>query len=63
MDDEDDTPRPPPARWVESLKRAEEDLAAGRTVPLDAVLRRMEESLQRLRARSPLPGEAAPPLD
>lgn len=57
LDDLDDTPRPPPAGWLEALERSEADLAAGRTVPwlevrarLLATLAEMEAEQARLRA-------------
>jgi hypothetical protein len=50
-DNMDDTPRPPPAHWLEALERSEADLAAGRTVPLEPVLARMRESIVRMEER------------
>jgi len=60
MDHDNDTPRPPPADWLESLERSEADLAAGRTVPLEPVLERMRDSIKRMEARrAALEGETA----
>ncbi len=49
--DQDDTPRTPPAHWLEALERSEADVAAGRTVPLEPVLARLRESIERMEAR------------
>ncbi len=60
MDHDNDTPRLPPADWLESLERSEADLAAGRTVPLEPVLERMRDSIKRMEARrAALEGETA----
>ncbi len=49
----DDTPNPvsAPAGWLEALDRAEEDVAAARTVAGDAVLRSLHETLAKMEAR------------
>jgi hypothetical protein len=49
---EEDTALPPPAAWLESLDRAEADIAAGRTVPASVVHAMLEESIVRLEARA-----------
>ncbi len=60
MDQDNDTPRPPPVGWLESLERSEADLAAGRTVPLEPVLERMRDSIKRMEMRrAALDNEAA----
>lgn len=43
--DLDDTPRPPPAGWLEALERSEADLAAGRTVPWAEIRARLLATL------------------
>jgi hypothetical protein len=49
----DDTPHraPAPAGWLEALQRSEAQLAAGQTVPGDAVMRELQESIARLEAK------------
>lgn len=51
MDHDDTASRPAPAGWLEALERSEADVAAGRTVPLEPVLARMRESINRMEAR------------
>jgi hypothetical protein len=50
----DETPTRPiaPAGWLEALAESEADLAAGRIVPGDEVMRDLTESLARLEARA-----------
>jgi len=38
------------ADWIEALAESEADIAAGRTVPLEPVLARIMESLERMEA-------------
>jgi len=59
MDHHNDTPRPPPAGWLEALERSEADLAAGRTVPLEPALERMRDSIKRMEARRAARGAEA----
>lgn len=40
-----------PAEWIEALAESEADIAAGRIVPLEPVLARMQESIDRMEAR------------
>lgn len=48
--DHDDAPRPIPAGWQESLDRSDADLAAGRTVPGEAVMERLRQTLAEMEA-------------
>lgn len=41
-----------PAEWLEALAESEADLAAGRIVPGEEVMRELRESLARLEARA-----------
>jgi hypothetical protein len=41
-----------PAGWLEILAESEADLAAGRVVPGDMVMRKLRESLARLEAKA-----------
>jgi hypothetical protein len=41
-----------PAEWLDALAESDADLAAGRTVPGDAVLRDLKDSLARLEAKA-----------
>jgi hypothetical protein len=50
MDDRPD-PAPAPPGWLEALDRADADLAAGRTVPGDAIMRRLRETLAEMEAK------------
>jgi hypothetical protein len=50
--DEEDTVLPPPAAWLESLDRAEADIAAGRTVPASVVHAMLQESIVRMETRA-----------
>lgn len=36
---------PPPKQWLEALDRADADVAAGRTVPGEAIMRRLRQTL------------------
>jgi hypothetical protein len=49
-----DTPTPAsvPAGWLEALAESEADLAAGRIVPGEEVMRDLQDSLDRLKARA-----------
>lgn len=58
-DDMDDTPRPPPAHWLAALEESDADLAAGRTVPLEPVLARLRESIERMEGRQATQGTKA----
>ena len=51
MDQHHGNTQPPPAEWVEALERSRADLAAGRTVPLDAFLARMDARIAEAEAR------------
>jgi hypothetical protein len=50
----DDTPTPSiaPAGWLEVLAESDADLAAGRIVPGDVVMRDLRDSLARLEAKA-----------
>jgi len=50
----DDTPAPTiaHARWLEALAESEADLAAGRIVPGDVVVRDLRDGLARLESRA-----------
>jgi len=50
----DDAPTPDvaPAGWLEALAESDADLAAGRVVTGDVVLRDLKESLARLEAKT-----------
>jgi hypothetical protein len=52
MDDNPPTPALVPVGWLEALAESEEDLAAGRIVPGDMVMRDLRESLARLEAKA-----------
>jgi hypothetical protein len=41
MDDDDETPRPPPPEWIEALERGRADVAAGRVSSWDEVRARL----------------------
>jgi predicted transcriptional regulator len=45
MDQQHDTPQPPPAAWIEALERGRADAAAGRTVPVEPFLADLEAAL------------------
>ncbi len=51
---QDHTPRPQtvPTQWIDALARADEDVAAGRTVPASVVHAVLDESLARLCGRA-----------
>ena len=49
-DNDDDTPRPPPAHWLEAIAESDAQLAAGQTVPLEPLLEEMRRALERLEA-------------
>lgn len=51
MDQDNDTLRPPPAGWLESLERSEAQLAAGQVVSGAAVRQRLRDSIARMEAR------------
>lgn len=40
-----------PPEWIEALEVSRAQLAAGRTVPLDDVLKPLQESIERLEAK------------
>ena len=42
-----------PAGWLEAVERGEAEIAAGRTVSAEDVLRRMQESVARLETMAP----------
>jgi hypothetical protein len=46
------TPAIAPAEWLEVLAESEADLAAGRIVPGDVVMRELRDSLARLEAKT-----------
>ena len=50
-----------PAAWLEAIAEGEADLAAGRIVPGDEIMRELRESLARLDsvADEPAPSEAS----
>jgi hypothetical protein len=50
--DDAQTPAIAPAGWLEALAESEADLAAGRIVPGDVVMRDLRESLARLEAKA-----------
>lgn len=50
--DDNPTHAPVPAGWLEALAESEEDLAAGRIIPGDVVMRDLRESLARLEAKA-----------
>jgi predicted transcriptional regulator len=57
----DDTPtraRSAPAEWLEAIADGEADLAAGRIVPGEQIMRELRESLARLEAPD---NEPSPP--
>jgi hypothetical protein len=51
----DDCPAPAPAPpgWLDALERAEADIAAGRTVPGDAIMRRLRQTLAEMETPKP----------
>ena len=55
---DDTTPRPP-AGWLESLERSEAELAAGQTVPMETVMRKLRESAARLEKKRKPPRSRA----
>lgn len=57
MDDIPTRSQSAPAEWLEAIAEAEADLAAGRIVPGEQILRGLRESLARLEApdNEPLP--------
>jgi hypothetical protein len=61
--DDNSTPTPVPAGWLEALAKSEAQLAAGLTVPGEAVRRRLHDALARLEARQATDGPShdAPP--
>ena len=64
--DMDDTPlrrRSAPAEWLEAIAKAEADLAAGRIVPGEQILRELRERLARLEApdNEPSPSDSPGP--
>ncbi len=50
MDDDDTTPRPVPAGWLEALAESDADLASGRIVPSAMVHAELRASIARLEA-------------
>jgi hypothetical protein len=46
-----DTSKHAPAGWLEALAESEAELAAGKTVPMDAVLRELDDAIDRLTAK------------
>lgn len=48
----DDSPIAAPADWLEALAESDADLAAGRIVPGEVVLRDLQDSLARLEAKA-----------
>jgi hypothetical protein len=48
----DDNPISAPADWLEALAESDADLAAGRIVPGEVVLRDLQDSLARLEAKA-----------
>jgi hypothetical protein len=61
--DDNPTPAPVPTGWLEALARSEAQLAAGLTVPGEAVRQRLHAALARLEAKHAAegPGHDAPP--
>ena len=51
MDEITPATRPVPALWLEALEESRAELAAGLTVPGDAVMRELYEGIARLEAR------------
>jgi len=45
------TPASVPAEWLEVLAESDADIAAGRIVPSDVVMRELRDSLARLEAK------------
>lgn len=60
-DDSYDTSRKPPQDWLDAIARSEADLAAGRVVPGEAVLRRVRESINRTEVRQAAPEREVAP--
>ena len=54
MEQSNDTPAMPPEGWLQAIDEAEADLAAGRTVPLGPVIKRMRDALASLEAKMEL---------
>ncbi len=50
-----------PAEWLDAIAEGEADLAAGRIVPGDEIMRELRENIARLEAQAdePLPSEAS----
>jgi hypothetical protein len=48
----DDMLNPVPAGWLEALAESEADLAAGRVVPGDLIMRDLRDSLAQLEAKA-----------
>ncbi len=59
MDQHHGNTQPPPADWVEALERSRADLAAGRTVSLDAFLARIDSRIAEAEARPVAKAKAA----
>lgn len=58
---DDDAPRPAPPGWLEALDRGEADVAAGRTVPGEAVMERLRQTTEGMRDHAaPASGCAGP---
>lgn len=56
--DDNPTPAPVPAGWLEALARSEAELAAGLTVPGEAVRQRLHAAIARLEAKEAAEGWA-----
>ena len=60
MDDTPSRDRAVPADWLEAISEGEADLAAGRIVPSEQIMRGLREALARLEAPE---NAASPPKD
>jgi len=49
-----------PPEWLEALAKTETDLAAGRIVPGEEIMRELRESLARLEAKAAGPSQRKP---
>ena len=49
-----------PAEWLEALAESEADLAAGRTIPAEEIMRDLRESLARLEAKAAAASQRKP---
>jgi hypothetical protein len=56
-DHPNDTGQTAPQEWIDALARADADVAAGRTVPGDGIMRRLRQTLAEMEAREATPGQ------